>query len=304
MPNSLPRTPRIWPTVDLVAARHLEELLSTMCWDFNATGIETVLESDDQIQLRIFFAPDECPADLEDQLREGLRSTGESPNALYSVTIDGTEERDWQEEWKKSYECLVIGSRWLVIPSWKRPEAEANPDFAGRHWIEIDPGMAFGTGTHDTTRMCLEFLEALPTSPTSIGDIGTGTGILAIGATRLFPAASVFACDNDPEAIRVAAENLEINQVADRIELKTGSVADYPPAHFDLILANLIAEVIIDLAEPLAASLKPGGHAIFSGIISLHVDEVQHTLEQAGLQTLEIKTSGEWRAILSRKLTK
>jgi len=207
-------------------------------------------------------------------------------------------EEDWADAWKSHYQTQRIGRRLTIKPSWL--EYTPAPD---ELIIELDPGMAFGTGLHPTTRLCLRALEDFVTpAMTQILDLGTGSAILAIGAARLGgPDLRVWALDVDPVAVAVAAENVARNGLADQIAVDAGSLdpAVPPPRQYDLIVANILARVIIDLAPALAAVLVPGGVVITSGILAERGDEVSVALTAAGLRVTERRADGDWLAIIA-----
>jgi ribosomal protein L11 methyltransferase len=159
--------------------------------------------------------------------------------------------------------------------------------------IEIDPGMAFGTGTHETTRGCLEMLEKYWKGGSML-DVGTGTGILAIAAVKLRPGSRVVGFDVDPEAVEVALENAAINGVAEEIEIEVNKLSSYQGQVFDLVLANLTADVIIPLSPEFPQVLKPQGALIVSGILREQTDDVRAALESHDLSVIEMKPDGEW----------
>jgi len=220
----------------------------------------------------------------------GLRPIGELTTRL-------VHEADWAEAWKAHFPVLRVGRRIVIKPTWRRHRA--GPDDVV---LALDPGMAFGTGLHPTTRLCLAALETLADGgdPGGIGgirgarvlDVGCGSGILAIAAARL-GAASVLGVDTDPIAIEATRANAEQNGLADRIAARHGSLpsGDGP---FDVVLANLIASVLIDLAEPLRDELRPGGVLLASGIFVDREAEVRAAFEAAGLAVTTRTTEGEW----------
>ncbi len=159
--------------------------------------------------------------------------------------------------------------------------------------MQIDPGMAFGTGTHETTRGCLELLEKYWHGG-SLLDVGTGTGILAIAAVKLVPGSRVIGFDVDPEAIDVALENAEINGVADEVEFEVNKLASFHGQAFDVVLANLTADVIIPLAADFSQVLSAAGTLIVSGILREQGDDVCAALGAQGFAVVETKPDGEW----------
>ncbi len=183
-----------------------------------------------------------------------------------SVTIAVLDETDWSENWKRFFPRLRIGKRLEVVPPWEDQE----PSEPGRHLIVLDPGMAFGTGNHATTASCLELIEQLVRPGALVADVGCGSGILSIAAAKL-GAARVLATDNDQAAVNAARANLVSNGVADRVEV---SLAAGPPAApggsggFDLVLANIYAECLVEMHDPLTSCVKIGGSLVLSGIES------------------------------------
>jgi ribosomal protein L11 methyltransferase len=209
--------------------------------------------------------------------------------ALKSVKSLTVADQDWLTEWKKGYQPVAIGQRLLVSPSWKIDQVESG----ARLVVQIDPGMAFGTGGHETTRGCLELLEKYWRGG-SLLDIGTGTGILAIAAAKLERGSRVVGFDIDPEAIAVAAENAEINGVADEIELEVNKLASFYGQEFDVALANLTADVLEKLAADFPRVLKPQGTLIASGILREQGDEIRAALAAQNFSLVEEKPDGEW----------
>src|SRR5215475_4243956 len=215
---------KIWHAVEVEIARVGETAASAQLWAFNTTGVEISedAKNPDFITLRAYFnsAPD--VEKLRDQILRNLKLIDLPEFALRGITSLTVADQDWLAEWKKGYEPIAIGRRLLICPSWKRDQT-TNSD---RLVIEIDPGMAFGTGTHETTRGCLEMLEKYWQGGALL-DIGTGTGILAIAAIKLHPGSRVTGFDLDPEAVAVALENAAINGVADEIEIEVNKLGSY-----------------------------------------------------------------------------
>jgi ribosomal protein L11 methyltransferase len=179
------------------------------------------------------------------------------PTAFRDCSVSHVPEEDWMQKWKEGFEAVHIGKRLTVAPSWKLPKDEGE-----RVVIQIDPGMAFGTGTHETTRLCLEAIERHWLG-SSLLDVGTGTGILAICAALLRPGSRVVGIDIDPRAVEVARENVEINKVSGRVELLEGQPGALS-IEFDVVVANLTAEVIVDLMPGLTDRVSKTGLMILS----------------------------------------
>ena len=210
----------------------------------------------------------------------GLRPVG-------PLRVRAVDDADWIDAWKRHYVAQRIG-RVVIVPSWA--EEDLRP---GEVTIRLDPGMAFGTGLHPTTRGCLELLQAVEPVPDRVLDVGCGSGILALAALRL-GAASAVGIDTDALAVTAARENAERNGLADRFEAREGTLPATADEHYPLVLANLVAVVLVELAGPLAAHLAPGGTLLASGIIQPRASEVEDAMRAAGLAVAERRLDGEW----------
>lgn len=241
-------------------------------------------ESDDQEFRYLLYLPQE--GGWQDRL-QSLRQAGES-RGLEVTTHGQVRDEDWAENWKRFYHPLEVGRRLVVCPSWEA--FEPRPD---QLVITLDPGSAFGTGYHWTTRLCLEFLEEESLRGGPMLDLGTGSGILAIAAARL-GVAPLVAIDNDPVAVKVAQENAAINGLDFPVQLGE-SPAGGP---FRLVTANLIARVLVELASALGECLAPGGRLICGGIIQERRDEVVEALEGVGLKLVSEKAQEDWVSLL------
>ena len=221
------------------------------------------------------------------------------PSYVFSkpqITAVNTE--DWSSSWKVHFKPLRVGKRLLIVPTW-----EETTQLPGDLVIRIDPGMAFGTGGHETTRLCLEMLEeTMEGGPLlkvpSLLDLGTGSGILAMAASML-GAGRILALDIDPDAIVVARENLALNQLSSQIECGTEPLESLTE-HFDIILANILAEELVRLAPHLTDRLCPGGSLILSGILAEKELLVRHGFDSQPLKYIQTAQEGEWVAILYR----
>lgn len=211
------------------------------------------------------------------------------------VAVKEIEESSWLDRWREYYRPVRVGRRLLVKPSWEAPEPEE-----GLLVIEMDPGLAFGCGTHPTTAMCMTLLEEAVGGGETVLDVGTGSGILAVAAARL-GAAGVLAVDSDPVAVRVARENVEINGLAGVVEVREGDLLAGVGSPADVIVANIVADVIIRLLPAATGLLKAGGRLIASGVISGRRQEVAGALAAAGLETMKALSEGEWAAFLAVK---
>ncbi len=266
-----------WDIIDEAIAKRIGD-------DVKVTGY---FEADEKLSDRLAF--------IDGELRR-LRGMDLGMDlGKLEVKRHGVEEQDWTESWKAAFKPFRLGSHMVVKPSWET--AQLQP---GDHVIEIDPGMAFGTGTHETTGMCVALVEKYVKPGDRVIDIGTGTGILAIAAAHM-GAGPVLATDLDAVAVRVAAENVKINGFGDVIDVRCGDLLDVVQESGDVVIANIIADVIIMLAAPVRQRIVEGGLFICSGISVQRLDDVLAALKDAGFEVLEAQTQGEWCAVAARK---
>lgn len=218
-----------------------------------------------------------------------------------NIVVRLTDDEDWENNWKIYYKPLEIGERLLVRPSWEQAED------TNRTVLSLDPGMAFGTGSHHTTRMCLEFLEKTVKDGDDMIDLGCGSGILSIGAL-LLGAKEALAVDIDPIAEKIAYENAAMNGItSDNYTVLIGDVLSDAELQeklcakqYDVVAANIVASVIIELTKLVPRMIKPDGHYIMSGIIGERLDEVLAALDENGFEVLEVRAGDDWRAVMAR----
>lgn len=207
---------------------------------------------------------------------------------LSGLAVRPVDASAWTDAWKEHYVAQRIG-RVVIVPTWLEEEL-ADGEVA----IRMDPGMAFGTGLHPTTRGCLELLQEVGPMPPRLLDVGCGSGILALAALRL-GADEADACDTDPLAVAATRANAEANGLADRITVRQGTLPATPAAEpYPLVLANLVAAVLVELAGPLRAHLAPGGSLLASGIITGRAAAVRDAFAAAGLSIAAERHDGEW----------
>lgn len=247
------------------------------------------------------LTPEQITESVREQLDE-LSSWGLDLGEA-TITTGETEDIDWINNWKKYFHQFTIDDL-LVIPSWE----EVSPEDADKKILHIDPGTAFGTGMHETTQLCIRQMKKYLTSETELLDVGTGSGILGILAL-MYGAKSIKATDLDPCAVPAVADNLANNDVdpAD-FELKIGNIIDDKEvqdwagyAKYDIVMANILADVLVPLTPAAVAALKPGGVWITSGIIEGKEDLVAESMRKAGLEIVEITEQGEWRNVTGKK---
>jgi len=270
--------------------RQLESLDSP---DYADWGILDRLDGD--VTVKAYFNQEYDPDELAAEIRERLESISRYLDV--GKGFDGYEtvdEEDWSEAWKKYYKPFHISDSVVIKPSWE--EYAAND---GEIVIELDPGMAFGTGTHETTRMCAQLLEAYVKKGDHVLDVGCGTGILSIIAAKL-GASHVDAVDTDEVAVRVTKENCAANGVSQCVSVYRGVLSDVPQVKADIIVANIIADVIIGLSGTVGGYLGSGGILIVSGIIRERRQEVAEAYESKGFELIKTEEMGEWVAMVWR----
>ncbi|MFL8673449.1 50S ribosomal protein L11 methyltransferase [Clostridioides sp. GD02404] len=211
-----------------------------------------------------------------------------------SVSLDQVNEADWANAWKAYYKPTKVGQRVVVKPTWEDYTVQE-----GDLIIELDPGMAFGTGTHETTSMCIRELEKYVNKDSKVFDIGCGSGILAIAAAKL-GAKEVIAVDLDEVAVKVAKENVIENKVEENVSVMHGNLTDVIKDKADVIVANIIADIIKILAKDVQNFMKEDAIFISSGIILDKVEEVKESLIENGFEIVEVQKLGEWSAIVSK----
>ena len=275
--------PNAWYALDVELEPAAREAVEYALMEAGALGTETT----DNIVTGYFGEiPDRERVRAE--LFEALRIYELPSSSVRDMSVREIEERDWLGEWKQSWQPVETG-RFIIAPPWSDIT-----DRGDRLIVRIEPGMAFGTGAHETTRLCLDAIQK-HFSGGSFLDVGTGTGILAIAAAKLFPEARVEACDTDEAAVAIARENAAANGVAEQINFRVGTVDD-STASADLVCANLTADVITQML-PTLVSLSCG-KLILTGILETQIEMVQSGLHACGIDDFEITQDGEWVALI------
>ncbi len=285
-------------------------------------GPEYTIDPHVPVTVRTYIPVDEHSDAIRSRVEQGLWALG-MMRSVGELQTRVLEEEDWANSWKSYYPIQRIGTRWVIVPSWL--EYEPKPDDLV---LELDPGMAFGTGLHPTTQLSLQLMERYaPTGDTAL-DLGCGSGILAVGLAKM-GWHNVVAIDNDPIAVAATRENVERNAVdvqvlegslgggsdlphwlgsdwgqKDRAHLSPGvPVSLQPDQEFELIAANILANVHILLAQEYTKALRPGGFLITSGIILDRSAEVEQAFADAGFEARERVVEGEWVALVHQKPT-
>lgn len=284
------QTNRTWFVTDVNVTAAAREAVEYALMEAGALGTETNQQEDDLPTVSAYFdAPPERER-VRAELAEALRIYDLPMSSIREMNVREVADEDWLGEWKKSWQPVAVGERFIIAPPW----AEI-ADARGRIVIRIEPGMAFGTGTHETTRLCLAAIEKYFAGGSFL-DVGTGTGILAIGAAKLFPSARVEGVDTDAQAIEIAQENARLNGVAGQIMFRVASI-DETTASADLVCANLTAEVIGSILPQLLGATC--GRLVLSGILDVKLEAVRARLHECGLgDPIEILSDGEWIALI------
>jgi ribosomal protein L11 methyltransferase len=215
---------------------------------------------------------------------------------LNKVTISEVHEEEWATAWKKYYHPVKISQRFTIVPTWEDYEPVSTDELI----IELDPGMAFGTGTHPTTVMSLQALEATVQKGDTVIDVGTGSGVLSIGAA-LLEASHVRAYDLDEVAVKSARENIELNSVNEVVTVGQNNLLNDVEGQADIIVANILAEIIVRFVDDAYKLVKNGGTFITSGIIMTKKEEVKEALTKAGFLIEEVMVMEDWVAIIAKK---
>lgn len=278
-----------WYALELAVASEAAETVSSALWEMGTEGVVEKEGADERVVLQAFFTEAPDPQQVREALAVVLECFAVS-GGVEVVSLVEVQDEDWLAKWKESWQPFTVGERFLIVPSWAKSGLESE-----RFVIELDPGMAFGTGTHETTQLCLQAIERYWRGGRML-DVGTGTGILAIAAALMYPEARIDACDNDPEAVPVAMENAQINRVADRISFRVGSASDYRGS-YELVVANLTADVILAILDDLLDRLAEHGTLVLSGILDTQVADVRRALEARSFHSSRIQQAGEWVSV-------
>lgn len=269
----------------------IKEYIDSGIWDYH---VFDDLEVTGKCVVKGYFPDDERLNGRLVSLREELLLLkGLFPEwSVESGTIMVKEE-DWANEWKRYFKPVRVGRSLLIKPTWE--EAVLTDDLTV---IEIDPGMAFGTGTHPTTTLCLEAMEHFVQEGLRVFDIGTGSGILAVAAAKL--GAQVQAGDIDTLAVGIARRNVELNKVTDQVKVEAGNLGEVFQGQADIVIANIIADIIIELLPQLPALMKTDGTFIASGIIDSRAEEVAERMAEAGLNVIRQVEDSGWIMLAAR----
>jgi ribosomal protein L11 methyltransferase len=277
-----------WHALDVELEPDAREAVEYALMEAGALGTETNGDDTGLLQVTGYFTNSPGRERVRAELLEALRIYNLPSSSVRDMTVRQVTNRDWLAEWKKGWQPVEIG-RFIIAPPWTQIEPADH-----RVILRIEPGMAFGTGTHETTRLCLAAIEQHFTGASFL-DVGTGTGILAIAAAKLFPDAHIAACDIDATAIAIARENAQANGVGNCIDFQVGSI-DETTASADLVCANLTADVIIPMLPALVNITC--GRLVLSGILATQIEPVRLRLSECGITDSEVVHDGEWVSIV------
>jgi ribosomal protein L11 methyltransferase len=280
---------KTWQAVEIIALFAATEAVEFALLESGALGTEISLFGKDRNAENVtvigYF---DLEVDLADKLTEALNIYDLPSEAIKETRWTTIEQRDWLEEWKKNWQPVESG-RFVVAPTWSEI-----PEIQDQIIIRIEPGMAFGTGTHETTRLCLAAIDEHYAGGSFL-DVGTGTAVLAIAAAKVSPNMRIDACDTDEDAVAIARENAELNGVGDAINFYTGSIADETD-EFDFVCANLTADVIVPLLPLLVE--RSQRFLVLSGILAEQKDMITSELKRLGRDDLTVEQMGEWISLV------
>jgi ribosomal protein L11 methyltransferase len=311
-----------WSEISIHTTNEAIEPISHILHEAGASGVviedpfELTKEREDQFGEIYQLNPDDYPVEgvivkaylpVNSFLGETVEAIKESINnlilydidvGLNTVTISEVNEEEWATAWKKYYNPVKISERFTIVPTWEIYEPVSSDELI----IELDPGMAFGTGTHPTTVMCIQALERTVKSGDQVIDVGTGSGVLSIAAAML-GAEKIQAYDLDEVAVTQAKLNIKLNKVNNIVTVSQNNLLDdVAEASADVIVANILAEVIVRFTDGAAQVIKPGGYFITSGIIQQKKDLVKDALISSGFDIVETILMEDWVAIISKRV--
>jgi ribosomal protein L11 methyltransferase len=310
-----------WSEISIHTTNEAIEPISNILHEAGASGVviedpyELIKEREDQFGEIYELNPNDYPEEgviikaylpINSFLGETVEEIKQAINNLVlfdidigknKVTISEVNEEEWATAWKKYYNPVKVSEKFTIVPTWEEYEPVSTDELT----IELDPGMAFGTGTHPTTVMCLQALEKIVKKGDVVIDVGTGSGVLSIGAA-LLGAGRVIALDLDEVAVRSARLNVKLNKVQDVVSVRQNNLLDGVTEQADVVVANILAEVIVRFTEDAAKVVKSGGYFIASGIIPKKRQEVEKALAAAGFQIEESMLMEEWVAMIAKRL--
>ncbi len=294
-----------WYKIDIETQREKSEEVSDFLLDSGCNGLQIYDPEEIERFIKELDTLEYADGSLLDPYKDSITITGYLPcddagkekidalNRKYEkVGISVTGDEGWEDNWKKYYKEFPVGRRVLICPGWKEPEKKTD-----RKVIYLDPGMAFGSGEHETTYMCIEALDDISLENKTVLDVGTGSGILSIIAAKL-GAARVVSIDTDQTAVSTAGENISRNGASDRVRVMRCEISGTGDDRFDVIVANIVSKVLLEIKEDIRDRIKPGGRVILSGMIRDRCEEVLKDYIDAGFVLEKQKIKKEWVTLI------
>jgi len=288
--------------INIEARMEVEDIISCLLIDMNSGGVqsEDIRSESGKVKLSVYFPLDDTVGDKVFKIRKALDNMLELNPDLgdIKISLESLDDSNWTESWKSFFKPLLVGKRIIIYPSWEKAE------FPDRDiHIQIDPGMAFGTGKHSTTILSLQLLEKVIRGGEKVADVGTGSGILAIAAAKL-GASKILAIDVDIKAVEIAKENSQNNGVSNKVDVVCGDLVTVVKGKFDVVVANILTKVLLPMIPYAKAYLNPDGYLILSGIMESEAFEIDKSLKSEGFTILEIPQHEEWVAFLAKQKIK
>ena len=265
-------------------------------YEQDGDGDHLTIARDRPFIVRTYVADSDFNPDVIEEIRRALWHLGQM-RQVSDLRVTAIQEEDWANAWKEHFNAYKIGNRVVIRPPWQQYDAQA-----GDVVIELDPGMAFGTGLHPSTRLSMLGVEQVVSPGDRVLDVGTGSGILAIAAVKL-GAAHADAVDVETVAVRATRENALRNDVADQVAVELGTVGVGEPfkGEYDVVLANIIARIVIELSEPLTRATRPGGKLVLAGIIESREQEVVDAFADLGVVVITRRQMDDWVSLVMER---
>ncbi|BCU52443.1 50S ribosomal protein L11 methyltransferase [Staphylococcus auricularis] len=298
--------------VSAIVADMLEELGSNGVVIEDSTDLEQDFEDrygevfelnrddypDEGVRIKAYFNEMKYTAAFKQQLLDNLNEIEQMDQNLLKVEEQTLEEQDWENEWKNYFHPFRASERFTIVPSWESYQKENEDELC----IELDPGMAFGTGDHPTTSMCLKAIERYVKPSDAVIDVGTGSGILSI-ACHLLGVERIKALDLDEMAVKVAQDNFRKNNCVDQIEAVPSDLLTEETGHFDVVIANILAHIIDEMIEDAYDVVNEAGYFITSGIIESKYESIIEHMERVGFKIISTEHQNDWVCIVGQKVS-